>query len=147
MTARMKLVRIATVTALSTRALVAACFRAEEPARPANPITVAASAASQPATVITDFAHWQHPTKAVFAKYKVTLKSVTVLDRHATVEVAFPFDPQTEPNAARLQAPCLELLKANSSWSYALVSHEGHIEIDASWNAQTRKIAIDNHAV
>lgn len=147
MMARMKFLRVASVTALSTLALVAACSRAEEPARPANPVTGAASAASPPATVVTDIAHWQHPTKAVFAKYKVTLKSVTVLDRHATFEVVFPFDPQTEPNAARLQALCLELLNANGSWSYALVSPEDHIEIDVSWNPQTRKIAIDNHAV
>jgi hypothetical protein len=83
----------------------------------------------------------------VFAKYKVTLKSVTVRYRHATFEVAFPFDPQTEPNAARLQALCLDLRKANGSWSYALVSPDDPIEIDVSWNAQTRKIGIDNHAV
>lgn len=150
MIARMKLLRLATLTASSAFALMAACSRAEAPAHPAYPVSSAASAASatsQSAKVVTDIANWQHPAKAVFAKYNVTLKSVTVVDRHATFDVAFPFDPQTEPNAARLQALCLELLKANGSWGYALVSSDDHIEIDVSWNAQTRKITIDNHAV
>jgi hypothetical protein len=144
MMARMRFLRIATVTTVSTLAFAAASARAEQPARSMSPVS---SAASRPAQVITDLAHWQHPTKAVSAKYKVTLKSVTLIDRHATFEVAFPFDPQTGPNAARLQALCLELLKANGSWSYALVSAGDHIEIDVSWNAQARRITIDNRAV
>ena len=107
-----------------------------------------AEAASQAAAVTTiDIAAWQHPTKAVLAKYKVVLKSVTLQDRFATFQVEFPFDPQTEPNAARLQALCLELLRANGSWNYALVSGPDHLEIDVSWDKRAGRISIDNHPV
>jgi hypothetical protein len=77
----------------------------------------------------------------------VTLKSVTVQDKFATFWVEFPFDPQTEPNAARMQALCLDLLKANGSWSYALVSEQDHLEIDVSWDKRAGRISIDNHPV
>ncbi len=106
-----------------------------------------ASQASAPAVVVTDIAHWKHPTKAVFARYQVTLRSVTVQDRRATFQVAFPFDPQTGPNAARLQALCLDLLKANGGWAYALVSPDDHVEFDVEWDKRANQIAIDNHAI
>ena len=106
-----------------------------------------ATAAPAPAVVVTDIAHWKHPTKAVFARYRVTLQSVTVQDRRATFRVAFPFDPQTGPNAARLQAFCLALLKANGSWAYALVSADDHLEIDVAWDQRAGRIDIDNHSV
>jgi hypothetical protein len=124
----------------------AGCSRAVEAPRAASAPTTA-PAASAPARVITDIAAWQHPTKAVFAKYKVTLKSVTVQDKVATFQVDFPFDPQTQPNAARLQALCLDLLKANGSWNFALVSAQDHVEIDVSWDKAAKKISIDNHPV
>ena len=94
---------------LSALALVAACSRADEPAHAGMPVPSASSAASQPAKVITDIAHWQHPAKAVFAKYKVTLKSVTVVGRHATFEVAFPSIPRpspTPPGCRRCASNC-----------------------------------------
>ncbi len=106
-----------------------------------------AAAASAPAVVVTDIAHWRHPTQAVFARYRVRLQSVAVQDRHATFQVAFPFDPQTGPNAARLQAFCLDLLKANGNWAYALVSADDHLEIDVAWDPRAGRIDIDNHPI
>ena len=142
-----KLVRIAAPLTLVALVLAAGCSRADE-GSPVPAATMASASAAPPSVhVITDIAHWQHPTKAVFAKYKVTLESVTVQDRIATFQVAFPFDPQTEPNAATLQALCLDLLKANGSWNYALVSPQDHIEIDVRWDKAARRIAIDNHPV
>jgi hypothetical protein len=142
-----KLLRITALPTLAALALASACSRADEGSHAASTPTAFANAASQAPQVITDIAHWQHPTKAVFAKYKVALRSVAVQDRYATFQVAFPFDPQTEPNAATLRALCLDLLKANGSWSYALVSSDDHIEIDVSWDKQARKISIDNHPI
>jgi len=133
--------------ALLALLMFAGCSRAVEAPPAASVPLPAAVAASAPATVITDIATWKHPTKAVFDKYKVTLKAVTVRDKYATFQVEFPFDPQTQPNAARLQALCLDLLKANGSWNYALVSAQDHLEIDVSWDKAARKISIDNHPV
>jgi hypothetical protein len=149
-TGRRTLARLAAPVTLALL-LSAGCSRAvEAPQVGSAPAPAAASApasASVPGRVISDVAAWQHPTKAVFAKYKVTLKSVTVQDKFATFRVEFPFDPQTEPNAARMQSLCLVLLKANGSWSHALVSEQDHLEIDVSWDKRAGRISIDNHPV
>lgn len=138
-------VRFATPLMLAALILSAACSRAE------TPQASAASATSPPAAgstqVVTDIANWRHPAKAVFVKYDVKLQSVTVKDGFATFQVEFPFDPQTEPNTAKMQALCLELLKANGSWAYALVSTQDHVEIDVSWDKKTHRISIGNHPV
>lgn len=148
MTGRRTLARLAAPVTLALL-LSAGCSRAVEAPQVASaPAAASAPAsASAPGRVISDVAAWQHPTKAVFAKYKVTLKSVTVQDKFATFRVEFPFDPQTEPNAARMQSLCLDLLKANGSWSYALVSEQDHLEIDVSWDKRAGRISIDNHPV
>lgn len=144
MTGRRTLARLAAPVTLALL-LSAGCSRAVEAPQVAS--APAPAPAPAPGRVIPDVAAWQHPTKAVFAKYKVTLKSVTVQDKFATFRVEFPFDPQTEPNAARMQALCLDLLKANGSWSYALVSEQDHLEIDVSWDKRAGRISIDNHPV
>lgn len=128
--------------AIAAWMLAAGCSHAAEVSS-----ATAASAASSPAVVVTDIAHWKHPAKAVFAKYQVTLQSVAVQDRRATFQAAFPFDPQTGPNAARLQAFCLDLLKANGGWAYALVSPDDHVEIDVAWDQRAGRIDIDNHPI
>lgn len=126
--------------AVAAMMLAVGCAHAAEAPR-------VAPAGSAPAVVVTDIAHWPHPTKAVFARYQVTLRSVTVQDRRATFQAAFPFDPQTGPNAARLQALCLDVLKANGLRADALVSPDDHLEIDVAWDKPARRITIDDHAI
>lgn len=148
--------RRAAPLALAALLFAAGCSRAGEVAPAAASATTAAapkaaapaaSKVSAPAVVVTDIAHWKHPTKAVFAKYQVTVQSVTVQDRVATFQVAFPFDPQTGPNAARLQALCLDLLKANGGWAYSLVSPADHVQFDVEWDKRANQINIDNHEI
>ncbi len=123
---------------------LASCEAAEPTGHTAA--TSEASAPAQTTKVITDIAHWQHPTKAVFAKYGVTLNKVTIVGHYPTFEVQFPFDPQTSPNEKILDALCTALLKANGQWPYALVSPDDQVEFDVEWNRQEGKVLIDNQA-
>lgn len=113
-------------------------------APPARAGEAAASAASAPAQVISDIAHWRHPVKDVFAKYRLTLQLVTLEGRHATFRVAFPFDPQTQPNAAMVDALCADLLRANGGWGYSLESLQDGVAFDVSWNRRTRTMQLDS---
>ena len=103
---------------------------------------VAPAPASAPVRVITDIAGWHHPVKAVFEKYRLSLMQVTLAGAHATFRVAFPFDPQTQPNAATMDALYKDLLRANGWHGYALESPQDAIEIDVAWNPGTRAIAL-----
>jgi hypothetical protein len=113
---------------------------AQEPAA-----TSVATPASAPTRVITDVTHWQHPAKAVFAKYGLTLMLVTLEGRHATFRVAFPFDPRTEPNAARVNALAMDLLQANGWNGYSLESLQDDVVIDVAWNRHTQTLSVDDH--
>ncbi len=95
-----------------------------------------------PTRVIDDIAHWQHPAKDVFAKYKLSLQRVTLQERHATFRVAFPFDPQTQPNEATMDALYLDLLRANGGWGYTLESLQDGLAIDVAWKQRPSTIAL-----
>ena len=96
---------------------------------------------------ITDIAAWKHPTKAVFSKYGVTLTKVTLIDKHPIFSAQFPFDPQTSPNARRLERMCIELLHANGNWPYTLVVPEDSVAFEVKWNSRTRTTEITNHSI
>ena len=99
-----------------------------------------------PSQVITDLAHGQHPAKAVFSTYGVTLRKLVIFDRYPVFEVGFPFDPQTAPNEKTLLALCTALLKANAMRPYALVAADDGVEFDVAWDHGHRKVVIENHA-
>ena len=126
MMARMTISRLAAAFALAGLLLTA---------HAAAPPKSAASA-----TQITDIAHWQHPARAVFEKYKVPLLSVTMQGTHATFQAAFPFDPLVQPNDATMRALSIALLEANGWWGYTLVSLQDGVAIDVSWNKKTRTL-------
>ena len=107
----------------------------------------ALSTAAPTVQVITDIEHWRHPTKAVFAKFGVTLRKVTIAGRYPTFDVQFSFDPQTSPNEKKLDELCAAVLRANGQWPYSLVARDDKIEFDVAWDKRARKITIDNHAV
>ena len=102
------------------------------------------SAATSPAPtrVIDDIAHWQHPVKDVFARYKLPLQRVVLKGGHATFRVAFPFDPQAQPNEATMNALYLDLLRANGGADCTLESLQDGIAIDVSWKRRPRTIAL-----
>jgi hypothetical protein len=125
---------------------LASC-QASEGAAKSEPAAASMSGAAAPAAQVTaDFAHWQHPTKAVFTKYGVTLRKVTITDGLASFEVEFPFDPQTSPNAKKLSALCVELLTANGKRPYALIAPDDQVEFNVSWQREGQKIVIENRA-
>jgi len=94
---------------------------------PAPPAT-----SSPPTRVVDDIADWEHPTKEVFAKYKLPLQRVTFNGRHATFRVAFPFDPLAQPNEATMGSLYLDLLRANGGVAYTLESLQDGVAIDVS---------------
>lgn len=96
---------------------------------------------------ITDIATWKHPTKAVFSKYGVTLTKVTLIDKYPIFSAQFPFDPQTSPNARRLERMCVELLRANGNWSYTLEAPEDGVAFEVKWNSRARTIEITNQSI
>lgn len=89
--------------------------------------------------------HWEHPAKAVFERYGVTLRKVVIDGRHPTFEVGLPFDPQTEPNEKRLDALLVDLLRANGQWAYSLAAPDDGIEYEVSRAGSAGKISIENH--
>ena len=103
------------------------------------------TAASAPAIVISDVAHWQHPVKAVFQQHGLTLMRVALHGRHATFRVAFPFDPGTQPNAALMRALAMDVLQANGWNDYSFESLQDDIVIDVAWNRQARTLSLDSH--
>lgn len=111
----------------------------------ATPVQAAEAAASAPARLVSDIAHWQHPTKAVFAKYRLTLQLVTLQGAHATFRVAFPFDPQTQPNEATMAALYDDLLRANGGWGFTLESLQDGVAIDVSRDPRSHAIHTDSH--
>ncbi len=102
---------------------------------------IAPPPASAPGRVITDIAGWHHPVKAVFEKYRLSLMQVTMAGAHATFRVAFPFDPQTQPNAATMDALYDELLRANGWHGYTLESLQDGMAIDVAWNPRTHTLS------
>jgi hypothetical protein len=113
----------------------------EMPARAADaPGSVPTSPA--PTRVIDDIAHWRHPVKDVFAQYKLPLQRVTLKGGHATFRVAFPFDPQAQPNEGTMSALYLDLLRANGGSAYTLESLQDGIAIDVSWKRRPRTIEL-----
>lgn len=112
----------------------------------------AASAASAAPIVITDLAHWHHPTKAVFARNGVTLLKVTIVDRRPTFVVAFPYDPRTHPNDPLVAKLCLELLRANGRWPYSLAAPDDGVAFDiralpgGGYSEEMRAIDTDGRA-
>jgi hypothetical protein len=65
---------------------------------------------------------------------------VTLDGAHATFRVAFPFDPQTQPNAATMAALYDEVLRANGWHGYTLESLQDGLAIDVGWNPRTRTL-------
>jgi hypothetical protein len=97
---------------------------------------------SAPTRVIDDIAHWEHPTKEVFAKYKLPLQRVTLNGRHATFRVAFPFDPLAQPNESTMGSLYLDLLRANGGAAYTLESLQDGVAIDVSRTRRPRTFAL-----
>jgi len=98
----------------------------------AAPAPGAAPTSSPRTCVIDDIAHWQHPVKGVFTRYKLPLQRVTFKGGHATFRVAFPFDPLAQPNEATIGGLYLDLLRANGGAAYTLESLQDGIAIDIS---------------
>jgi len=111
------------------------------------PSAVAASSGPQGAIIISDIARWNHPVKAVFGKYGVTVRKVIITNRHPVFEVEFPFDPQTEPNNELLNALFVDLLHANSHWAFSIMVPNDRMEFDVSQDRRTGKISIENRLV
>lgn len=109
--------------------------RAED--RPGAPST-----ASSPIRVIDDVAHWKHPVKEVFAKYKLPLQRVTFNGRHATFRVAFPFDPLAQPNEVAMTSLYVDLLQATGGAAYTLESLQDDVAIDVSRTRRPRTFAL-----
>jgi hypothetical protein len=97
--------------------------------------------------VITDIEKWKHPTKAVFLKYGVQLRKVTLEKNHPIFLISFPFDPQSSPNAHKLESMCAELLTANGNWSYTLEAPEDGVAYAVSRNKRTHNIELTNHRI
>ena len=97
---------------------------------------------SPPIHVIDDIAHWQHPVKDVFARYKLPLQRVKFEGGHATFRVAFPFDPLAQPNEATMGGLYLDLLQANGGAAYTLESLQDGVAIDISRTRRPRTFAL-----
>lgn len=89
-------------------------------------------------TLITDIEHWSHPTRAVFAKYGVTLDSVVLVDK------TYPIFNVRLPKSAALQQQSgfqtflQALAKANGYWSFTV--QDGGRSAKATVSAAKRKL-------
>ncbi len=103
-----------------------------------------APARAEDVVVIDDVAGWRHPTKDVFAKWKIKLTKVE-LRNHRLYPVfyltGFPFNPmmgwENARQMARLEA---ELLVANGKHDYAMEDESDHIGVIVTYDPAKRAL-------
>ncbi len=99
-------------------------------------------AAAGEVAVISDIQHWQHPVKAVFQKYKVTLSKVELQDQtYPVFYVKFPYDPMFGHNDNYFHPLYYDTLKANGFWNYAFVDQEGGHRINITWDKKSKTLS------
>jgi hypothetical protein len=91
-------------------------------------------------TIITDIRSWQHPTKEILKKYKISLSKVELKGecKYPVFYVKLPYDPQSSENDSYYNKLLLELLKAKGWWNYALDDVDDELIISVRWDKKKK---------
>lgn len=97
---------------------------------------VAAAAAESAAKkdsyqIISDIGTWKHPTKTVFAKYGVQLKTVELRGSYPTFYVVLP-KPSSLQNRSQFELFLKALAQANGYWPFTLMDGFKEIAVNSS---------------
>ena len=95
--------------------------------------------------VINNVKVWNHPTKAIFNKYKIELVKVELSrgKTYPTFFVKMPYDPLSSQNDSYYNKVLLEILKANGWWDYSLNDSQDGVIISIKWDKRQKTMQKD----